>query len=516
VLEPGSPGEWDDGGAARGRVVRSPDGYVMVYRTPARLRGYTYGLAVSADGVHWAKIADNPILLGEDIPRASGLFFPSFIYQDGTYYFYIESFTGSVSQIHLLTRSAPLDIAALSGREDTLSAANLQVSDIANQGNAADLEVGFDSALDGNQIIEYRLILVKADDAAELDLETASNLPEEHYTPIHNEANFIRTRLGEDSLDMVGDAITEEVTYVAYVLSVGETGSSLSNPSKEIVLVNELSVHTLVEKLPSATGGLAVDQEGNLYAANIGRAPSRSGSEIYRISPQGDFELWVSGQGMRGASGNTFDPQGNLYQSSLSANIIHRITPDGSVSVFAQDGIDGPVGIAAASDGSLFVANCRGDSVVRVSPQGEVIPFAEDTLFSCPNGITLDEQGNLYVANFSGGRVLKITAQGEVQDFADVPGGNNGHILYHDGLLYVVSRGGHQIYTLTLEGELSPLAGNGERGHQDGFAGQATFSLPNDIIASLDGHRLYVNEVLPTSGSTNIPSVIRVIELPRQ
>jgi DNA-binding beta-propeller fold protein YncE len=279
--------------------------------------------------------------------------------------------------------------------------------------------------------------------------------------------------------------------------------------------IKEATVYTLVSELPSATGGLAVDAAGYIYAANIGLAPGRNGREIYRIPPDGTYELWLEGQGLQGVSGNTFDNQGNLFQSSLRANIIHRIAPDGTVTEFVREGLRSPVGIAIDPEGTLFVANCGNNTIQRVTATGESELFSDSPLLSCPNGITLDGAGNVYVSNFRGGHVVKITPDGEAAELATVPGGNNGHIFFLDGLLYVAARGANQIYTLTLDGELTLLAGTGEAGHEDGPGLQATFSLPNDVVASPDGRRLYINEAFPTDGTTNSPSVIRVIELPR-
>lgn len=389
ILQPSTDNDWDARSASRGRVVRGDDGYLMVYRTPASGRGFVYGLATSQDGIIWEKYAHNPILPTQGIPQIGSLFFPTLSYHDGTYYFFIEAFSGS-SRIYLLTLEAS--------------------------------------------------------------------------TPIQTERIAMPT------------------------------------------------VSTLVEELPSATGGLAVDAEGYVYAANIGRVPARLGTEIYRIAPDGTFELWVQDERLRGASGNTFDADGNLFQSSLTSSAIIRVTPDGTVEEFASDGIRGPVGVVLRPDNTLLVANCRSSSIQQITVDGESSTFANSTQFRCPNGITLDPNGNAYVANFGDGLVLKITPEGEVSPFATIPGGNNGHILYHDGLLYVVGRGSHSIYTLTLDGQLSLFAGTGARGHDNGSALEATFNLPNDIIVSPDGRFLYVNEAQPNDGN-NIPSTIRVIEL---
>jgi sugar lactone lactonase YvrE len=281
--------------------------------------------------------------------------------------------------------------------------------------------------------------------------------------------------------------------------------------------VEGVMVTTLTDDLPAATGGVAVDQEGNVYVADIGPAPARQGTTVYKITPDGVVSVFAEGEGLLGASGNAFDSQGNLFQSSLSAGSISKITPDGQVSTFATAGIAGPVGIAIDGEDNLYVANCGNNTIVRVKSDGASLQIASSSLFRCPNGIALDDDGNLYVANFGDGRVLKVTPDGTVTEFATVPGGNNGHITYDgQGTFYVVSRGGHQIYTLSLSGDLALFAGTGERGHDDGPALEATFSLPNDLKISPDGRILYVNEVQPTTGRANHPSLVRMILLPSE
>jgi DNA-binding beta-propeller fold protein YncE len=398
---------------------------------------------------------------------------------------------------------------------DHFGAASPVVLDLGNQGDGSDLGLLMDEALLTDPNGQSSLLILPARPDGGLNFEEALAVPDEFTTEIESVADGIYFRPPAEAVDTEGAPIREGLSYMLQILWIGPEGAALSLPSETFMLVNQTTVYTLVLEFPSATGGLAVDGAGNLYAANIGPAPSRTGAEISRITPQGEVQLWVTGQGLSGASGNTFGPDGNLYQSSLNANTIHQITPDGEVSEFTEEGIEGPVGITAMADGSLLVANCRGNSIQLINPEKVSKRVAEGGMLACPNGITVDDEGLIYVANFSNGRVLRISLDGEIELFADVPGGNNGHIYYHQGLLYLVSRGGNQIYTLTLDGDLAVLAGTGERGHVDGPASQATFSLPNDIVVSPDGRRLYINEVVPISGSAIHPSRIRIIELLR-
>lgn len=273
-------------------------------------------------------------------------------------------------------------------------------------------------------------------------------------------------------------------------------------------------VRTLTDDLPAATGGVAIDGAGNIFVGDIGPAPRRGGTKVYKITTQGEVSIFAQGQGLLGASGNAFDSQGNLYQSNLNANTISRITPDGEVSTFVSDGIAAPVGIAIDAEDNLFVTNCGGNSIQKVTQAGESTQVAASPLFRCPNGIALDEDGNLYVANFRNGLILKVTPDGSVSEFATVPGRSNGHITYDSkGTFYIAARNANQIYTLNLAGELELFAGTGERGYDDGPLLEATFSLPNDLNISPSDDILYINQVLASSGTRNYPSVIRMIML---
>ena len=300
------------------------------------------------------------------------------------------------------------------------------------------------------------------------------------------------------------------IRSVWVVLALGAGSADLLPAQEEAV---GLIVDTFCADLDGGTGGVSVDNDGVVYVADFGSIlsdPETMGTRVFRITSDGDAEVFASG--LKGASGNEFDSEGNLFQSNIRGNFISKIAPDGTWSEFARDGIEGPVGIVIDEDDVLFVANCHGNTVRRVTPAGGSSVFAQDPLLKCPNGITMDEDHNLYVANFDNGDVLKIARDGGVSRLATVPGGNNGHLVYHQGSLYVVARGSHRIYRVTLAGEIEVFAGTGKRGRDDGPALEATFSYPNDIDVGPDGS-FYVNEIAATNGPhTNLaPMVVRRI-----
>ena len=84
--------------------------------------------------------------------------------------------------------------------------------------------------------------------------------------------------------------------------------------------------------LPNSPIGLAFDGAGNLYASDTD--PYDAVGNITKIAPDGTKTLVVSGLG--GLRGLAFDPNGNLFAAGHGNNVIYKITPDGSVSIFAS------------------------------------------------------------------------------------------------------------------------------------------------------------------------------------
>jgi sugar lactone lactonase YvrE len=306
---------------------------------------------------------------------------------------------------------------------------------------------------------------------------------------------------------MVPATATATDLPAATATTVPPTPTQVAIPDFSAATVSTLAI------LEAGTGGVTVNAQGLIFVADIGPKPRRGGETVYQISPQGEVSVFVRGKGLKGASGNFIDAAGNLFQSNFTEETISLITRDGQVSTYAEQGIVGPIGVVAHSDGTVYVANCRADRIQKITPDGESTVYSKGSLFKCPNGLTIDEHGVLYVANFADGKVLQVNLDGEVSEIAELPGGNNGHLVYHEGLLYVLDRGGHQVFVVTPDGRTQLIAGTGERGLEDGPALMASFSLPNGIGISPDGSRLYLNHVEPLEGTENDPTVVRVIEL---
>jgi sugar lactone lactonase YvrE len=170
-------------------------------------------------------------------------------------------------------------------------------------------------------------------------------------------------------VDTDGELIVEGAAYRVHVLTVPGSGdisaAALDAAPAPITLRRTHLVKTLAAVIQAGSGGMDVDAQGRIYHADFGATlDGPPGTRIHRITPDGTVSVWA--EGFTGASGNAFDSNGNFFQSSIAGNRISRVTPDGQVSTFATNGIDGPVGVAIDADDNLYVANCIGQH----DPQG--------------------------------------------------------------------------------------------------------------------------------------------------
>jgi sugar lactone lactonase YvrE len=228
-----------------------------------------------------------------------------------------------------------------------------------------------------------------------------------------------------------------------------------------------------------------------------------------------------------------FDMSKNLFVTDANNNVVRKITPTGSVTTFAGNGTAGvtngvgiaarfnhPLGLAIDNVGNLYVTDARNNAIRKITPGGTVSLFAGSGLlghadgpaatatFNYPNGITVDDSGNVYVADASNSMIRKITQAGMVSTLAgsidsgyvDDTGAKakftypSGIVADHNGNLFVADKSNNMIRKVTTAGVVTTYAGSPVAGANDDTGRAAGFASPYGITIDSSGN-LYVAEI---------------------
>ena len=268
--------------------------------------------------------------------------------------------------------------------------------------------------------------------------------------------------------------------------------------------------------------GIAVDTQGNVYAADPGN------SIVVRISPDGVLAV-VAGNGAPGFSGDggpassaslgqpfgvAVDSAGNLYIADTPNNRIRKVS-GGTITTVAGNGayafsgdggpatsasLNQPFGVAVDSAGNLYIADSDNNRIRKVSGgtittvagngvggfSGDGGPATGASL-NAPLGVAVDSAGKLYIADSWNYRIRKVTG-GTITTIAGNEnggfsgdggpatnaslGGPFGVAIDSFGNLYIADFENNRIRKVT-GGTITTVAGNGNQGFS-GDGGPAT------------------------------------------
>ena len=280
--------------------------------------------------------------------------------------------------------------------------------------------------------------------------------------------------------------------------------------------------------------GVAVDAAGNVYVAE------RENDRVRRIAPDGTIETFAgTGEFGHGGDGGpataaqlgepsdvAVDSAGNVYVADQHNHRIRRVAPDGTISTFAGDGVEGfggdggpapaarldhPVGVALDLAGNVYVAEIEGHRVRRIAPDGTIATIAGTGVaglsgdggpataaqLNQPVRVAADAAGNVYIADLDNHRIRRIAPDGTISTFAgtgaEAYGGDGGPAtaaqldepaglaLDAVGNLYIADSGNHRVRRIAPDGTISTIAGTGVEGFS-GDGGPATAAQLNNPI----------------------------------
>jgi streptogramin lyase len=180
-----------------------------------------------------------------------------------------------------------------------------------------------------------------------------------------------------------------------------------------------VSAHNFAVAFPSyrATDGkthiappksITAGPDGNVWVTFL------TANVIWRFTPSGTVTSFTGA--FRTPVGITSGPGGNLWFTSLATNQIGRMTPAGEVTMFPGDTttLASPAAIAAGTDGNVWFLEDPSfgepGSVGRLTPGGEVTQFPVGMQLALQDGITAGPDGNVWF--LTGQTVDRITPDG--------------------------------------------------------------------------------------------------------
>jgi len=236
--------------------------------------------------------------------------------------------------------------------------------------------------------------------------------------------------------------------------------------------------------------GICVDATGTIYVTEYFRVRKITPEGVVTTLAGGEDQGYVDGAGSTAQffalMGICVDANGSVYVADAGNNRIRKITAAGMVSTV----VDGTSIFGSIYDlcidnatGTLFVTDRYGQKIYKVTPTGSLSVFAgsdmgyqegigTDAQFNFPFGICIDSSGNLYVTD-NAYLIRKITSMGVVSTLAGGPGGDldgigtaarfgnlEGICVTSQGIVYVVDTQYRKIRKITPS-ELG-IAGNSQ------------------------------------------------------
>lgn len=262
---------------------------------------------------------------------------------------------------------------------------------------------------------------------------------------------------------------------------------------------------------------LAMDSAGVVFIIDT------ADHAILKMTPDGTVTTFAGKRGVAGTVDGVgtaarfnrpnelaFDAAGTMYLAQEGNDAIRRITPDGTVTTFADNIGFLPAGLAVDAAGNVYTSGWDGDVILKIAPDGTITTFAG--MMDVPGTadgqgsaarfdgalveLKFDAQGVLWVVEWQepGGRLRKVTPDGTVTTVrSDWDGFGTPGAIWIDlsGEMYSPSYFHNTVMRISPDGAVTALAGlwsqEDARTYADGPGDVARFAGPTGIVRDVSG-----------------------------
>jgi DNA-binding beta-propeller fold protein YncE len=275
--------------------------------------------------------------------------------------------------------------------------------------------------------------------------------------------------------------------------------------------------------------GVAVDAAGGILIVDASNRVRRIAfGTITTVVGSGLADELPGGRPARGDGGPALDAQlsdpiglaidreGNILIADSLHHMIRRVTPDGTITTIAGDGIpqmngDGgpatsaslnhPDGVAVDRAGNVFIADTFNNAIRRVDPEGTITTVAGDRFGAAgftgdggpatearlnhPTGVAVSRRGELLIADEHNHRIRRIGPHGRISTVAgtglEAFGGDGGPatdaflqfptevLVDGEQNLLIADSSNGRVRSVDRDGIITTIAGGGTEAPADGL-----------------------------------------------
>jgi streptogramin lyase len=248
--------------------------------------------------------------------------------------------------------------------------------------------------------------------------------------------------------------------------------------------------------------GIVTGPDGNLWVAMAG-----GDGAIAQVTKAGvvtEFPVPTPGDPTDIAVG----PDKNLWYVDSAANLIGRMTPEGSVTEFT-DGLTALSGLSSITkgpDGALWFTEADAGKIGRITTAGVITEFSGDLSgSSVPRDIVTGPDGNMwFTMNSDPGGIGMITPTGEINEFSaglTMNSSPHGIAAGPDGNLWFTESGKPAIGRITTDGHITEY-----------FNGLVSILNPWGIASGPDGNMWFTGNRPGLVGRITLPPLVRALD----
>jgi hypothetical protein len=122
-----------------------------------------------------------------------------------------------------------------------------------------------------------------------------------------------------------------------------------------------------VKGMTSAINDIEVAEDGTIYATQTGGSDPANW-KVFKITPQGESSVFISGPPLNRPNGIAFDPKGNIVVLNSGSRDVLTFSPAGDLVMTEQSTDLGNDGLAILPDGTKYICSVTEGTVARIRP----------------------------------------------------------------------------------------------------------------------------------------------------